>query len=121
LQSNETITQLSGNLTKAQKWSDQIEDQLQANNTDLAAANEHLNLLSQQNAAWKNEALTLQKQIGKTNFIAFGFGAAGFAIGTPLITEGIHSDNQAMLWAGTGTIIGTTGIWLLGHYMFHWW
>jgi cell division protein FtsB len=121
LQANETTAQLSENLTEAQQWSTLIEERLQENTEDLAAAHDNLALLSQQNTALKNENAKLQAQAGKTGLIGFGFAALGFSAGTPLIAEGIQRDNYAMLLAGTGTIIGTSGIWLLGRYLFHWW
>ncbi len=120
-EAKETIAQLSENLIQSQLRADQIQVLLQENNEDLAAAHEHLDTLSRQNTLWKNEAAELQKQAGKTGLIGFGFAGLGFGLGTPLIAEGIRSDNQAMVWAGAGSIIGTTGIWLLGHFVFKWW
>ncbi len=120
-EAKQTITQLSENLTKAQAWSDQMGERLQENNEDLAAAYDHLDMLHQQNTLLKNEAETLRKQAGKNGLIGFGFAGAGFGVGMPLLVEGIRTDNQAMLWGGAGSIIGTAGVWLLGHYVFHWW
>jgi hypothetical protein len=108
-------------LIEAQQRAFQIEERLQKNNEDLSVANEHLAVLSQQNEAWKQEAEKLQKQAGRTGLIGFGFAGAGFGLGTPLIIEGIQHNNQTMVWAGAGSIVGTTGIWLLGHYIFKWW
>lgn len=96
-------------------------DRLQENNEDLASAYEHLDLLNLQNAVLKIEAEKFRRQAGRNGLIGFGFASVGFGVGTPLIAEGICLDNQAMLWAGAGTIIGTTGIWLLGHFVFQWW
>jgi hypothetical protein len=121
LQANETITQLSQNLTKAQAWSNQIEERLQENNENLTAAYENLDLLHDQNIAWKRDAEKMRQQVGRAGFIGFGFGAVGFGAGTPLLIEGIRADNQSMLWTGAGIIAGTAGMWFLGHYVFRWW
>jgi DNA repair exonuclease SbcCD ATPase subunit len=121
LQANETITQLSQNLTKAEDWSNQIEARLAKSSEDLAAANAHLDRLEEQHIAWKREAERLQKDAERNGFIAFAFGAVGLGVGAPLFIEGIRTDNQAMLWTAAGTIAGTSGIWLLGHYLFKCW
>ncbi len=96
-------------------------ERLQENNEDLTSAYDHLDLLNQQNAALKIEAEKYRKQAGRNAVIGFGFAGVGFGVGTPLLIQGIQTDNQTMLWSGAGTIIGTTGIWLLGHYLFQWW
>lgn len=121
LEAKGTITQLSENLAKAQIWADQMGQRLQENNEDLAAAYDHLDLLNLQNATLKIEAEKYWSKAQRNGLIGFGFAGVGFGVGTPLMIEGIQSDNQTMLWTGAGTIIGTTGIWLLGHYVFHWW
>jgi hypothetical protein len=96
-------------------------ERLQENNEDLANAYEHLDLLEQQNSAFKLDAEKYQQQSKRNGLVGFGFAGIGFGVGTPLLIEGIQSDNQTMLWTGAGTIIGTSGIWLLGHYVFGWW
>jgi septal ring factor EnvC (AmiA/AmiB activator) len=116
-EAKETITQLSENLIEAQKSSSEIDARLQNSQADLASAHEQLVLLGQQNAALKIEA----EKSKNAGLIAWGFAGIGFGVGTPLMVEGIQHDNQTMLWAGAGTIIGTAGIWLLGHYVFQWW
>jgi hypothetical protein len=63
----------------------------------------------------------LQKTAGRNGLIGFAFAGVGFGAGVPCIVEGIRTDNQTMLWAGAGAIIGTTGVWLLGRYVFNWW
>jgi hypothetical protein len=94
---------------------------LQENNEDLASAYEHLDLLEQQSMAFKLEAEKYQLQAKRNGLIGLSFAGVGFGAGTPLLIEGIKSDNQTMLWAGAGTIIGTSGIWFFGHYIFNWW
>jgi hypothetical protein len=94
---------------------------MQAGNEWLVAAYDDLDLLDQQNADLKikNEKLRAQAKCGA--LIGFGFGGVSFGIGVPLLIEGMRTDNQTMMWAGTGTLIGTGGIWALGHFLFNWW
>ncbi len=120
-EARQTITQLSENLVKAQMWAEQMGERLHENNEDLASAYDHLDLLEQQNNVFKIEAEKYQRQSKRNGLIGFSFAGVGFCVGTPFLIEGIQSDNQTMLWTGAGTIIGTSGIWLLGHYVFDWW
>ena len=70
----------------------------------------------------QNESLRLQVQRQKKSaLVGFSFGAVSFGVGTPLIVEGIRTDNRTMLWAGAGTIAGTGLVWVVGHYLFGWW
>ncbi len=120
-EAKETITQLSENLAKAQMWAEQMGERLQKNNEDLAVAYDHLDLLNLHNAVLKIEAEKYRSKAQRNGLIGFSFAGVGFGVGTLLLVEGIQHDNQTMLWSGSGTIIGTTGIWLLGHYVFSWW
>jgi hypothetical protein len=117
----QTIAQLSANLKKAQDWAEQMGQRLQDNNEDLANAYNNLDTLTQQNAYLKQQAAGLQARAGRNGLIGFAFAGIGYGVGIPLMVEGIRADNQTMLWSGAGSIIGSTGIWLLGRYVFNWW
>jgi hypothetical protein len=70
----------------------------------------------------RNEMLSREaERYRKSGIIGFSFGAVSFGIGTPLIVEGIRSDNQTMMWSGAGAAIGTGLVWTIGHYVFQWW
>jgi hypothetical protein len=60
-------------------------------------------------------------QYKKSAVIGFSFGGVSFGVGTPLIVQGIQSDNRAMLWSGVGICGGGSLIWAAGHYLFNWW
>jgi hypothetical protein len=96
-------------------------ERLQENNEDLAKAYEDLDYLEQQTSLFKIEAEKYQVQAKRNGLIGFGFGVVGFGVGTPLLIEGIQSDNQTMLWTGAGTIAITGVVWAAGHYLFSWW
>jgi chromosome segregation ATPase len=108
-------------LKAAQGWSQQIGDRLQFNNEDLAAAYDDLDMLDKQNADLKIQSTRLKEQARRNGFIGFAFGGVGFGAGVPLMAEGMKAGNSAMMWTGASAVIGTTGIWLLGHYVFNWW
>jgi hypothetical protein len=84
-------------------------------------AYDDIDLLEKQNADLKikNERLHAQAKHGA--LFSFGFGSVSFGVGVPLLIEGARTDNQAMMGAGAGTLIGTGGIWALGHFLFNWW
>jgi dienelactone hydrolase len=66
----------------------------------------------------------LQRQLAKTKrsvITGYAVGGISFAVGSPLIIEGIRTGNSTMAWTGAGTIIGSGAIWAIGHYVFQWW
>jgi hypothetical protein len=93
---------------------------MQDSNEWLAAAYEDLDTADQQIAMMKIRLDIQSKQISRIP-ASFAFGAIGFGIGTPLIIEGLQSDNQAMLYSGAITIGVSAAVWAFGHYFFLWW
>jgi hypothetical protein len=66
----------------------------------------------------------LQNQLAKSKksvIVGFTIGGISFGVGTPLIVEGIRTENSTMAWAGAGVVFGTGTIWAVGHYVFKWW
>jgi hypothetical protein len=94
---------------------------MQASNEWLAAAYNDIDLLEKQNADLKIQNEKLRIQAKRRALFGFTFGGVSFGVGVPLLIEGARTDNQTMLWAGAGTLVGTGGIWALGHFLFNWW
>jgi len=76
-------------------------------------------------AVWMDAQNELLKRQAKTykrgTIISFSISGVSFGVGTPLIIEGIRTDNQAMLWSGVWVAGAGTLIWVAGHYIFQWW
>jgi hypothetical protein len=108
-------------LRAAQAWAAQMGERLRENNEDLALAYQNIDTLSRQNADLKLQTEKMRKQAARNGIIGFGFAGAGFGAGIPLMAEGVRDNNHAMTWAGAGTLVGTAGIWLLGHFLLEWW
>jgi hypothetical protein len=87
----------------------------------LAAAYDDIDLLEKQNAGLKIQNEKLHSKAKRGALFGFGFGGVSFGVGAPLLIEGARTDNQTMMWLGAGTLIGTGGIWALGHFLFNWW
>jgi uncharacterized coiled-coil protein SlyX len=113
-ESLETIAALRGNLN-------QVSERMQASNEWLAAAYDDIDLLEKQNADLKIQNEKLAASVKRGGIIGFSFGGIAFGAGVPLVIEGVRMDNQTMMWAGAGVLIGTGGIWALGHYLLDWW
>jgi len=92
------------------------------NNVDIAIdrmtdAENYAFYIDAQNEILKREAKKY-KNAAPVNFI---FGGVSFGVGVPLVIEGIRSDNRTMAWSGVGVAVGTSAVWAVGHYVFHWW
>jgi hypothetical protein len=94
---------------------------MQASNEWLTAAYDDIDLLEQQNAYLKIQNEKLRAQAKRGALFGFTFGGVSFGVGVPLLIEGARTDNQTMMWAGAGTLVGTGGIWALGHFLCNWW
>jgi Ca2+/H+ antiporter len=94
---------------------------MQASNEWLAAAYDDIDLLEKQNADLKIQNAKLAASAKRSGIIGFSFGGVALGVGVPFIIGGARLDNQTMIWAGAGTLIGTGGIWALGHFLFNWW
>jgi hypothetical protein len=94
---------------------------MQASNEWLVAVYDDIDLLEKQNADLKVKNEKLRAHAKRGALFGFTFGGVSFGVGMPLLIEGTRTDNQTMLWAGAGTLVGTGGIWALGHYLFNWW
>jgi hypothetical protein len=94
---------------------------MQASNEWLAVAYDDIDLLEKQNTDLKVKNEKLRAQAKRRALFGFTFGGVSFGVGVPMLIEGVRIGNQTMLWAGTGTLVGTGGIWALGHFLFNWW
>jgi len=66
----------------------------------------------------------LQNELARArrgSIISFTIGGVSLGVGTPLLIEGIRTDNRAMLWSGAGTIALGGAVWAIGHFLFQWW
>jgi hypothetical protein len=61
------------------------------------------------------------KRFSNSALIGFSFGGISFGAGTPLIINGIRSDNKTMFWSGIGVIGVGSVVWVAGHFLFSWW
>jgi hypothetical protein len=94
---------------------------MQASNEWLAATYDDIDLLEKQNTDLKIQNVKMTASVKCNGLIGFTFGGVSFGLGVPLLIEGARTDNQTMMWAGAGTLVGTGGIWALGHFLFNWW
>ena len=109
-QSQELLMNLKQNLVEAQNSVDIAIDRMQD-------AESYALWIDAQNELLKQEAA----QYRKAALIGFSFGGVSFGVGTPLIIEGIRSDNSAMLWSGVGVVGIGSLVWTAGRYIFKWW
>jgi hypothetical protein len=94
---------------------------MQASNEWLAAAYGGIDMLEKQNADLKTQNEKLAASAKRNGIIGFSFGGAAFGVGVPLLAAGVQSDNQTMMRAGAGALIGTGGVWAIGHCLLDWW
>jgi hypothetical protein len=94
---------------------------MQASDEWLAAAYDDIDLLEQRNADLKIQNEKLRTQAKRGALFGFAFGGVSFGVSAPLLIEGARTDNQTMMWAGAGTLVGAGGIWALGRCLFNWW
>ena len=116
-ESKQTIAQLRWNLECA------LERVQDAEDGAIALLDENAEIFQQARLAVANIA-NLQRELSiarRGSVISFSIGGVSFGVGTPLIVEGIRSDNQVMLWSGVGTIGVGALVWSLGHFVFYWW
>ena len=109
-QSQELLTYLKQNLAEAQNSVNIAIDRMQD-------AESYALWIDAQNILLRQEA----ERYRKSALIGFTFGGVSFGIGTPLIIEGVRSDNRAMLWSGVGIAAGGSIVWALGRFVFNWW
>ena len=75
-------------------------------------------------AAWidaENERLKKEAQrLRRSGTIGWTVGSVSFCIGTPLIIEGVRTDNRIMLWSGVGAVAIPNLAWGLGRLFKAW-
>jgi predicted RNase H-like nuclease (RuvC/YqgF family) len=105
-ESKRTIAQLRWNLECA------LERVQDAEEGAIALLDENAAIFQQARLAVANIA-NLQRELEKSKrsvIIGFTAGGVSFGVGTPLIVEGVRSDNRTMTWAGVGVTVGTGAI-----------
>ena len=110
VESQKLLTALKQSLAEAQNSVDIAIDRMQD-------AEGYALWIDAQNIQLKKE----MEQLKKSAPVGFAFGCVGFGAGTPLVVEGIRSDNRAMIWTGAGVAGVSTLVWAAGHYLFQWW
>jgi septal ring factor EnvC (AmiA/AmiB activator) len=88
----------------------QVSERMQASKEWLAVAYADIDLLEKQNVDLKINNEKLRVQAKRRALFGFGFGGVSFGIGMPLLIEEVRTDNQTMMWAGVGTLLGSGGI-----------
>ena len=89
----------------------------------IALLDENAEIFQQARLAVANIA-KMQRELAKSRrgtVIGWTVGGVSFGVGTPLIVEGIRSDNRAMLWSGVGVVGVASIVWATGHFVFDWW
>ena len=109
-ESRSLVSSLRKSLAEAQSSVDIAIDRMQD-------AEDYALWIDSQNEYFRQQA----RQYRKFSLIGFSFGGVFFGVGTPLVVEGIRSDNRAMLWSGASVIGIGSLVWAAGYYIFHWW
>ena len=89
----------------------------------IALLDENAEIFRQAKLALANIA-SMQRELAKSRrgtVIGWTVGSVSFGVGTPLIVEGIRSDNRVMLWSGVGVAGVASLVWATGHFIFDWW
>ena len=116
-ESKKTIAQLRWNLECA------LERVQDAEDGAIALLDENAEIFKQARLAVANIA-NMQRGLAKSRrgtVIGWTVGSVSFGVGTPLIVEGIRSDNRAMLWSGISVTGVASIVWATGHFFFEWW
>jgi hypothetical protein len=125
---SQALTSLNSALTTIQKLKENLAQQEQLANewgNRLQDSDESYYYLQQDMDALQAQYDTLKKSISqmKRGQVASPilFSVAGLGVGLVALPnpQGHYDLNQRLV--GGGVIIGSVGIWALGHYLFNWW
>jgi hypothetical protein len=115
-ESKETIALLRMNLEAA------LERIADAENGAIALLDENAAIYNQARYLIARNAF-LEQQLASAKqsaVIGWAIGGVSFALGAPLVVEGIRSDNRTMVWAGVAAVAVPNAIYALGRFMFDW-